>query len=202
MRWWPRPSRLVVLAAIGAVTAVSGCGAERGAGESASGSAPASASATWATPHTSAGTSAQPEPAGGSGSPVPVTKGAVSVTLDADHYPVGAVIRATVANGLDRAVYTEDFKTACSIVTLQHRDGDAWTDIVGCRLGRPTATVPIGPGLGHAIELDPSSFHLADDTGGSAFGAGLYRVTFTYRLESAVGGEDPLTAYSAEFAIR
>ena len=133
---------------------------------------------------------------------MPTTKGAVSVASGADRYPVGAPIRASVANGLDRAVYTEDFKTACSIVILQRHDGGTWTDILGCQLGRPTATVTIGPGQGRAVELDPSSFHLTTDAGGPGFGAGTYRVKFTYRVEPAPRGEDQLTAYSPEFAIR
>jgi hypothetical protein len=37
---------------------------------------------------------------------------------------------------------------------------------------------------------------------GLAFGAGSYRLKFTYRLESAPEGDEPLTAYSAEFTIR
>jgi hypothetical protein len=130
-----------------------------------------------------------------SGSPVPFAKGEVSVKLGADHCAVGAVVYVSVSNGMDRPVYTEDFKTACSIVVLQRRDGDAWTDIVGCRLGRPTATVETGPGLGHQVDLDPTSFHLA--SGGPAFDAGTYRVRFTCRLEPGMGGEDPLVVCSA-----
>jgi hypothetical protein len=136
-----------------------------------------------------------------SGSPVPVRKGEVSVTLDAGDYRVGAVIHVTVANGTDRAVYTEDFKTSCSIVTLQRRDGSGWTDITGCRLGRPTVTVATGPGLGRAVDLDPTGFHLGGTTGGPAFGAGSYRVTFTYRLDPTLGTPDPLAAHSPRFTI-
>jgi hypothetical protein len=202
MRRWS--SRLAVLAAIGVVTAVSGCGADRGAGESAGQSVPAagsgSASAISVTPDASV---PPPGPVAGSGTPAPIVQGEVSVPLDAGGYAVGKVIRANVSNGMDRPVYTEDFKTACSIVILQRRDGGAWSDIQGCRLGRPTATVEIGPGLGQAVELDPSSFHLNTGSAGPAFGAGTYRVKFTYRVEPGPGGgADPLTAYSPEFTIR
>jgi hypothetical protein len=198
MRWWPWTSRLSLLAAIGVVTAVSGCGGDRGAGESAPPSVSVSANpVTGGSPDPSVPV----DPVGESGSPVAVAKGEVSVVVGAGDYAVGAVIRATVANGLDRAVYTEDFKTACSIAFLQRRDGAAWTSIVGCRLGRPTATVAIGPGLGRTVEFDPASFHLTSRTQGPAFAAGRYRVTFTYRLEPRPGGEDPLAAHSPEFTI-
>src|SRR5207244_1969271 len=163
---------------------------------------PATAPATSASPDTRNDPPAPPPPE--SGSQVPLVKGEVSVRLDAGGYRVGAVIPVTVSNGMDRPVYTEDFKTACSIVILQRGDGGGWTDITGCALGRPTATVTIGPGLGRQVEIDPASVHLnrGAPPGTRAFGAGTYRVKFTYRVEPAVGGEDPLTAYSPEFAIR
>jgi hypothetical protein len=123
------------------------------------------------------------------------------VVLGAASYPVSAVIHTTVMNGLDRAIYTDDFKTVCSIVILQRKDGDTWTDIVGCQLGRPTATVAIGPSLGRTVEIDPSSFHFASGIRGPAFGAGVYRVKFTCRFQPAAGGDDPVTVYSPEFTI-
>ena len=59
----------------------------------------------------------------------------------------------------------------------------------------------VGPETGKTADLDPASFHLqARGTGG--FGAGTYRVKLTYRDDPGLGGEDPFTAYSAEFAIR
>lgn len=65
-----------------------------------------------------------------------------------------------------------------------------------------TPSLPLpGPGLDLEVELDPTSFHLASDAGGPAFGAGTHRMKFTYRLEPGMGGQDPLPAYSAEFPI-
>ncbi|MFL6073350.1 MAG: hypothetical protein ACJ73S_08155 [Mycobacteriales bacterium] len=138
--------------------------------------------------------------------PAPVRRGEVTVTLAARGHRPGEVVRATVANGTDRVVYTEDFKTDCSIAFLQHHEAGGWVDVLGCGMGRPTLTVAIGPGRGRAVAFDPHSFHLAGGPGGTGagpgFGAGTYRVRFTYRLEREPGGEDPLVAYSAEFAIR
>jgi hypothetical protein len=138
----------------------------------------------------------------GSGEAASAPAGGVSVRLDADRYDVGDVVRVTVTNGTGRPVYTEDFKTACSIVTLQRADASRWTDILGCQLGRPTATVTVAPGAAHEVELDPASFHLTSDRAGPAFGAGTYRVAFTYRLERATVDDEPLSVSSPEFAVR
>jgi hypothetical protein len=201
-------STFVGLAAIGVMMAMVACGGERGGGESAatSSSVPAggsgTAESTSVTADNTTSVPASPGPGGGSGSPVPFVKGDVSVKLDAGGYRVGAIVHVTVSNGMDRPIYTEDFKTACSIVTLQRREGGGWSDVTGCALGRPTVTVTIGPGRGLNVEIDPASFHLAHGSGGPAFGAGTYRVVLTYRLERTVGGADPLAAYSPEFGIR
>jgi hypothetical protein len=129
-------------------------------------------------------------------------EGEVTLALDAAGYAVGQKIRVTVHNGDDRPAYTEDFKTACSIVILQRKGNGGWTDIIGCALGRPTATVTIEPGRTDPIELDPASFHLTNRGTGPAIGAGTYRVKLTYRTEPESTGADPFTVYSPEFLVR
>jgi hypothetical protein len=184
-----------VLAAIGMLGLMSGCGADGAgtAGSSAGGSGKAEATSVTGEPTSDTEVPSRP-PAG-------IAKGEVLVTLDSDRYAVGAVLHVNVMNRTDRPIYTEDFKTSCSIVILQRQEGNAWTDIRGCRLGRPTVTVQIGPENGKAADLDPASFHLQAG-GAGGFGAGTYRVKFTYRNDPGLGGEDPFAAYSAEFAIR
>lgn len=195
MRRSRRLPALAELVTIGMVMAMAACGGERGGGVGAatSFSVPAGGSGSAETTSVTAELTGVSAP--------PLVDGEVLVKLDAGGYQVGEVIRVTVSNGMDRPIYTEDFKTACSIVTLQHREG-GWRDITGCALGRPTVTVTIGPGSMERIEVDPASFHLAHGSGGPAFGAGTYRVAFTYRLERAVSADAPLAAYSPEFAIR
>ena len=189
-RWMPA---FIALGTIGVVMAVAACAGDRGSGVT-GGSVPAGGSGSAET------TSVTAEPTGVSAPAL--VKGDVVVKLDAGGYRVGTVIHVTVSNGMDRPVYSEDFKTACSIVTLQRHDSGGWSDITGCALGRPTVTVTVEPGSAERIELDPASFHLAHGSGRPAFGAGTYRVAFTYRLERAVAGDAPLAAYSPEFAIR
>lgn len=189
---------------IGVFMVMSGCGGhDAGKPGTTNGTEPAggSGSGTATSVPGGSGSEASAPPPGPGSESVPFAEGEVSVTPDAGHYPVGAVVQVTVSNGLDRPIFTEDFKTACSIVVLQRRDGGSWTDIVGCRLGRPTATVEIGPGLDQLAVLDPAGFHLTSGTSGPAFGSGSYRVAFTYRVEAGAGDENPVVAYSAEFSI-
>jgi hypothetical protein len=208
MRRSPWSLGLTALVAIGVVGAMSACGrADRGTDEPAATreSVPAgggSGTGTAASGIASSSPGVPPAPVGNSGTTVPFVKGEVSVKLDAGDYRAGSVIHVTVSNGMDRPVYTEDFKTACSVVILQRQDGGTWTDVLGCKLGRPTTTVTFGPGTGQTVELDPASFHLAGNGAGPAFGAGTYRVKFTCRPDPAAGGEDPLVAYSPVFTVR
>jgi hypothetical protein len=189
MRRWP------ALLMLGVLTTMSGCGAETGSGGSAPASGGGSGSATSVDP-TASTPAPPPEP---SGIPAPIVAGEVTLTLDAGGYTVGQKIRVTVHNGNDRPAYTEDFKTACSILFLQRKGNGGWTDITGCALGRPTMTVKLEPGSTDPIELDPSSFHLRS---GPAVTAGSYRVKLTYRTEPESTGTDPFTAYSPEFPVR
>jgi hypothetical protein len=126
----------------------------------------------------------------------------VTVRLGGAEFRTGARLLVTVANGLDRTIYSDDFKTDCSIVTLERRIGLAWAPITGCALGRPTMTVAIGSGRGRMISIDPRSMHLRKAAAGSelAFGTGTYRFTFAYRVTAQPSQEQ--TAYSPIFAIR
>jgi len=126
----------------------------------------------------------------------PPSRDGVSVKLNASNYRTGQRIDVAVANGSSKTVYTDDFKTECTIVTLQRHDGGSWTDILGCRLGRPTMTISIAPGGSRTVSLEPTSFHLD-----GSVGPGTYRIKFGYRLTNEVGGDDPLVAYSAEFRV-
>jgi hypothetical protein len=141
-------------------------------------------------------------PLAASGTPVPIAVGKVEVRLSKASYRVGEVVQVTVANGSDKSIYMEDFKTVCSIVTLQRSEGGGWKPIEGCQLGRPTATVAIGAGLGLAVDINPNSMHFRNGANEIGFGPGTYRVKFGYRLDRDRMGEEPLVAYSPEFEVR
>jgi hypothetical protein len=122
-------------------------------------------------------------------SPPPEPAGKVTVSTSADKYVVGGMITASITNRLDRPIYTDNSKTACTIAYVQRQDGGGWTDISSCRMDRPTLTVSLGPGQIRTVSFD------------SAFARGTYRIRFTYRMTQEVAGDDPLAAYSAEFSV-
>lgn len=187
-----RLSGAVLLVAIGVL--MSGCGADRpadqesGASGSATSGAPTPSSPGSPTP----ATTESPMP-----TQIPIAAGPVTVRTDAGHYAVGSTLHVTVSNRNDRPAYTTDFKTDCSIVTLQRHDGDAWTNIVGCLLKRPTRIVEVGPGQEQGIDIDPRGSHLS----GAAVGAGTYRIEFTYRTDPQPTSGEPMVSYSPEFTI-
>jgi hypothetical protein len=162
----------------------------------ATGGATPSASAPAATPPTSPAATPPRSPVAG-----PTAAAGVSVALGATKYAVGDVVEVTVTNGRGEPVYTEDFQTECTIVTLQASNAGSWNDITGCGMGRPTRTVVLQPGEAKQVRLDPHNFHLAEGSGQLGFGAGTYRVRFGYRLAAEPMGAQPLTAYSENFVV-
>ena len=182
------------------LVSITGCG---GGGSAPARTQPSSGAGEGASSVQPAVTGKAGVPQGNSGSAVPVTTGKVEIRLGKASYRVGEVVVVTVANGLGKSLYTEDFKTVCSIVTLQRSEsGGAWKDIEGCQLGRPTATVTIGAGLGQTVDIDPNSTHFRDGGNRIGFGPGTYRVKFGYRFDRDRVGEEPLVVYSSEFGVR
>jgi hypothetical protein len=182
-----------MLAALAATAGVAGCGGGAGSATDTSVSAGAASASPAVTGSAGAAQTA-------SGSPVPAA-GKVEVRLGKASYRIGEVVTATVANGSDKPIYTEDFKTVCSIVMLQRSESGAWKEIQGCALGRPTVTVMIEPGAGETITIDPNSFHLRDGGNRLGFGSGTYRVKFGYRLDRGGFGQEPLVVYSPTFEV-
>lgn len=176
----------------GMAALVMAAGAACGSG---SGGPAASAQPTGASPAATAASPAATE------SPLSAPAGDLTVSTSAAQYAVGETLKVTVRNDRSETVYTEDFQTECTIVTLQKSAGGSWTDITGCSLGRPTRTVKIEPGAASEILLDPHSFHLAEGQNQLGFGAGTYRIRFGYRLGQEPMGAQPLIGYSALFTI-
>jgi len=131
----------------------------------------------------------------------PVTRGKVTVASSAPVAAAGAALSIRVGNGLESAVYTEDSKTDCSIVVLERKDGETWTRIAGCAVERPPAVVALGPGRVRDARIDPSSVHLGGNGGSPAFGAGLYRIRFSFRTRPEPAGIEPETVFSDPFRI-
>ena len=137
------------------------------------------------------------------GIPMAVESGKVSVVPSAPAFKQGDVIRAVIANGLERTLYTEDEKTDCSIVFLERSGADVWHPVPGCALGRAPLVVAIGPGRGRVVTINPLSIHLRmgkPPTAKPDVGVGTYRIRFVYRVGLARGAQE-FTAISRPFSI-
>jgi hypothetical protein len=120
-----------MVAMVGVLLGLAGCGAA--ASVSPSGSPSAQGSLAQATPDRSTGP-LSPSPADEPGKPTapPARGGAVTVTLAASAYALRTAITATVVNGTDRTVYSHDSKTDCSILLLEVLDSGNWRGIPAC----------------------------------------------------------------------
>lgn len=140
----------------------------------------------------------------GSNVPVPpyVTPGAagatgkVSVTVDHMLSTPCDTIQVAIANGLDVPIYTTDYQSECSIVTLQFQSGSVWQPLAPCAEGRPTMIIKIPASAVAIVRLGP--------TNGARFGSGpwrvgTYRVAFGYSNAANYGGLS--TIYSSPFQI-
>jgi hypothetical protein len=136
------------------------------------------------------------------GEPVDTVPGVVTVTLVSPTFLEGEVIRGTVANGLDKTIYTQDSKSNCSIVLLEQWNGTSWVPVHGCKLGRAPAVVPIHTGRGLQISLDPNSTHLTSEPGVSVVQPGRYRLIFSFGLMAAGQFEETMTVHSDPFSVR
>ncbi len=140
------------------------------------------------------------------GTPMKVMPGKVNIVLGASAFREGERIRATIVNGLGRAIYTDDSKTDCSIVFLERRVGNGWQQIPACPLGRAPRVVAIGSARGRVVTIDPFSVFLrlgtTPDASKPALRAGTYRIKFTYRLSPTPDAEEPFAVLSPAFRIQ
>jgi hypothetical protein len=193
-RWYPHAVTMV-----GMVLWLAGCGAAASVSPSASSTGPVPASPVPVTPDRSTGPAGSPEPDDlGQPATTPGPSGAVTVIVAAPSFAPRTMISATVLNRLDRAVYTHDSKTDCSILLLQRLDAGTWGDIPACAQMRPPGTVAIGPSRMRTVRINPAS---ADFQIGMVLQPGTYRLKFTYRLTPGPDGDEPLTALSRSFKI-
>ena len=145
----------------------------------------------------------EPVPPGDLGTIAAVPRGKVTLSVGQPSFAEGAVITVRIANGLESVVYTEDSKTDCSIVILERKDGEDWTRIAGCSVERLPAVVALGPRRLRTARIDPRSFHLGVPQGSSkpAFGAGVYRIRFTFRRTPEPLAIEPEAVLSDTFRI-
>jgi hypothetical protein len=147
------------------------------------------------------GKGAQPAPPVALGTSGQTKAGRVAVTPAKPEFSLGTPVSATVSNGLNKAIYTEDQKTACSIAVLERLAGDSWEPIVGCGYERAPSIVRVAPGEVIKVEIDPRSTHFGG-TGDPAFGEGKYRLVFAWRTERGPEGHTTDQVTSQEFRVK
>ncbi len=148
-------------------------------------------------PPVSAGAPVEPE----TGQLVP---GQVTVALSAASYAVGETITAAIFNGLEQTIYAGDVKSDCSIAILEQETGTGWQPLIACGVARPSLAVAIQPGQGQVVTIDPLSFNFQAISGGAGpgFGAGNYRIKFSYRFVPGPDLPEPDAVFSEVFQVQ
>lgn len=138
------------------------------------------------------------------GFPVQPKPGVVTIALGQTTFPKGQAITGMIQNGLPETIYSADMKTDCSIVALEQLNNGSWKAVQGCISLRAPRIVEIGTMRGQPISIDPLSTNFEVDPTAKtpAFGAGTYRLKFTYRLAPEPEGEEPLAVFSETFAVQ
>jgi hypothetical protein len=192
---------------VAALLVVAGCGsADEAAAPQAQHEPPSSTTSGTVSPEpprTAGGTAAAPstKPSPVSGAKPAGKPGAVTVATTLNSYREGEVITVTVANGRDQSIYSEDQKTDCSIVSLEHLAGDRWETVTGCGAERAPLIVELRRGATHSVRIDPTSTNFQGGDGSPAARAGTYRIVFTYRLAAGPEGVEPERVVSPTFRI-
>lgn len=181
-----------------ALVVVAGCGS--GGAENTAATSPVTSGTVQ--PDRDTGSTPQTSPTVDLGESGTVTEGAVTVTVAASPIKRGRAIEATVANGLDHTIFTNDAKSACTILVLQRSTGASasthagWVDVRGCTVRRRPITFAIGAGRSRHVTVDPAS---------ALFGVevtrGTYRLAVAYRTVSAPDAADTDRVASEPFVL-
>lgn len=125
------------------------------------------------------------------------TTGPVTVTTNLASYTTGDAIGATVTNSSKSGYYTQDGKSACTIVQLQRFDSatGAWKNVDLCNGSQATQVLLIAENSSVPFTLAPTS---TSDV--NSWVAGTYRVAVSYTTE-VDGATKAQEAHSAAFKV-
>ncbi|MDP9240607.1 MAG: hypothetical protein M3O55_08230 [Actinomycetota bacterium] len=189
---------LVVFGALGLLLATGACGAT-GAGRAAGQTSPATVDPDAAQPR-----AADPSPYAGEdgarGRAVATTPGQVTVAGLQGDFLAGGKLTAVVANGTAGDIYVQDLRTACSIAVVERETdatGPRWAPLLDCGAERLALVLPIAPGHGRTVRIDPQSLSAA----GTPLAPGTYRLVVPWRRAPQAAGADSL-ARSVAFVVR
>lgn len=126
------------------------------------------------------------------------TTGPITVTTNLASYTVGDAIGVIVTNSSKTEFFTQDGKSACTVVLLERYDTQkaTWTRMDPCNNGQATQTFAIAENSSVPYTLAPNS---SGDP--NAWQSGTYRLTVTYSSQPD-GISNPQEAHSAAFAVK
>lgn len=130
-----------------------------------------------------------------------VTNGQVTVRVTKPSFSLKEEIVAVVANGLSREIRVQDLRTGCSVGVLERRVAagqDLWKALPDCGSERRPVVLPVAPGLGRTIRIEPQS--VAAD--GTALPAGTYRLVVQWTTGATLSGATHTSGISAPFTVR
>lgn len=190
--------RWLVVGVLGLLLATGACG-DTGAGRAAGQTSPATVDPDAAQSATS-NRSPDAGEDGPRGRAVATTPGAVTVVAVQGDFLAGGKLTAVVANGTSGDIYVQDLRTACSIAVVERETvaaGQGWQPLPDCGAERLALVLPIAPGHGRTVRIDPQSL----STAGTPLVPGTYRLVVPWRA-TAQGASADRVARSAAFVVR
>ncbi len=103
-------------------------------------------------------------------------------------------IEASITNGRDDTVYTEDLRTSCTIAVLERQDQKQWTPLPDCGAERTASVLAIGPDRRRTIKITAESLD-------GALTPGTYRLTVQWRTAPAPEGQFGNQTHSQPFEL-
>ena len=158
-----------------------------------SGIPPAATSTGTATPQTTAPPARMTSPPS-QGEPAEGTPGQVTIVASSTTYTVEQDIEASITNGRDDTVYTEDLRTSCTIAVLERQDQKQWTPLPDCGAERTASVLAIGPDRRRTIKITAESLD-------GALTPGTYRLTVQWRTAPAPEGQFGNQTHSQPFEL-
>ena len=155
---------------------------------------PAATPSGTATPQTTAPPPPTTSPPS-QGEPAETTPGRVTLTASSTTFNLEEDIEASVANGRDATIYTEDLHTSCTIAVLERQEQKQWTPLPDCGAERAASVLAIGPDRGRTIKITAASLN-------GALTPGTYRLTVQWRTAPAPDGQFENETHSQPFEVR
>lgn len=127
----------------------------------------------------------------------PPAVGGVTITTNQNSYRGDERIVATIKNDTDQSIQTADHRSWCTVLFLQRKVGDMWSNLALCRLLTPTRLITIGPRQSLSVALPPEPALPQHE-------AGTYRVELSFWFLDSSGRPtgQPVVSDSPPFSVQ